>query len=161
MRHKCWIAAGIIVAIVVAAAIFGLTRFDLSALPEPSRFETSMATKAKNWYIGRAAHDALPAAPADNAASIAAGSSLFGMDCASCHGEDGRKLTPIGRSMYPRAVDLGSTQVQRMSDREIFWVIKNGIRLSGMPGFARINSDQEIWQLAYYVRSLGNKAHGN
>lgn len=160
MCRKCWIAVGIVVAIVVAAVIFGLTHFSLSALPEPGRFETAMATKAKSWYISRAAHD-LPAAPANNAASIAAGNALFGMDCASCHGQDGRKPTPIGKSMYPRAVDLSSPEVQRMSDREIFWVIKNGIRLSGMPGFARINSDQEIWQLAYYVRSLSHEAHSN
>jgi mono/diheme cytochrome c family protein len=44
-----------------------------------------------------------------------------------------------------------------MSDRELFWVIKNGIRLSGMPGFAKIESDEQIWELTYYVRSLGKQ----
>ena len=44
-----------------------------------------------------------------------------------------------------------------MSERELFWVIKNGIRLSGMPGFAKIESDEQIWELAYYVRSLGKQ----
>lgn len=154
-------SAGIAVIVVVAAVLFAIARFNLSALPDPGHFETSMATHAKDWYISRAARASLPPAPPYNATSIAAGSSLFSMDCVSCHGEDGRKPTSIGKSMYPRVVDLGSLQVQRMSDREIFWVIKNGIRLSGMPGFARINSDQEIWQLAYYVRSLGNAAHHN
>lgn len=154
MHHKCWIAVGIVVAIVIAVAIFGVASFDLSALPDPGHFETSMATHAKTWYISRAARVSPPSATPNNAASIAAGSALFSMDCASCHGEDGRKPTPVGKSMYPRAVDLSSSQVQRMSDPEIFWVIKNGIRLSGMPGFAKINSDEEIWQLAYYVRSL-------
>lgn len=154
-------SAGIAVVIVVAAVLFGIARFNLSALPDPGHFETSTATHAKDWYIRRAARASLPPAPPNNAASIAAGSSLFSMDCASCHGEDGHKLTPIGKSMYPRAADLRSAGVQRMSDREVFWIIKNGIRLSGMPGFARINSDQEIWQLAYYVRSLGNAADHN
>ena len=155
MHHKCGIAVGVVVVIVIAAVIFGIASFNLSALPDPGRFETSVATHAKAWYIGRAARmSAHPALP-NNAASVAAGSALFSMDCASCHGEDGRKPTPVGKSMYPRAVDLSSPQVQQMSDPEIFWVIKNGVRLSGMPGFARINSDDEIWQLAYYVRSLG------
>jgi mono/diheme cytochrome c family protein len=76
------------------------------------------------------------------------------MDCASCHGQDGHKPTPIGQSVYPRVPDLGSPMVQKLQDRELFWVIKNGIRFSGMPGFARIDTDQEIWQLTYYVRSL-------
>ena len=59
--------------------------------------------------------------------------------------------------MYPRAPGLGAPDVQEMSNAEIFWVIKNGIRLSGMPGFACINSDEQIWQLTYYVRSLGEQ----
>lgn len=155
MHHKCGIAAGIIIAILVAAAIFGIASFNLSAVPDPGHFETSVATHAKTWYISRAARISAPPALPNNAASVAAGSALFSMDCASCHGEDGRKPTPVGKSMYPRAVDLSLSQVQQMSNPEIFWVIKNGIRLSGMPGFARINSDDEIWQLAYYVRSLG------
>jgi mono/diheme cytochrome c family protein len=59
--------------------------------------------------------------------------------------------------MYPRALDLGSAEVQEMSDGELFWVIKNGVRLSGMPGFAKLESDEQIWTLAYYVRSLGKQ----
>jgi len=57
--------------------------------------------------------------------------------------------------MYPRVLDLGAPEVQRMTDRELFWIIKNGIRLSGMPGFAKILSDEQIWQATSYVRSLG------
>lgn len=88
---------------------------------------------------------------------ISTGETLFGMGCANCHGQDGRKPTPIGQSMYPRVLDLSSPAVQRMSDQELFWVIKNGIRLSGMPGFGRIQSDEQIWQLTYYVRSLDHR----
>lgn len=158
MRHKGWWIVGIIIVLAIIVAAIGMTRISVSALPEPGPFETSMATKAKEWYISRAARGPLPSAPADNPASITVGSALFGMDCASCHGQDGRTPTAIGKSMYPRVLDLSSPEVQGMSDRELFWVIKNGIRLSGMPGFARINSDRANWQLTYYVRSLGRQA---
>ena len=57
--------------------------------------------------------------------------------------------------MYPRAPDLGSPAVQRWSDAELFWIIKNGVRPTGMPGFAHIHSDEEIWNLVRFVRSLG------
>ena len=60
--------------------------------------------------------------------------------------------------MYPRVLDLGSPEVQRLSNPELFWVIKNGIRFSGMPGFGNTLSDDEIWQATYYVRSLGTAA---
>lgn len=56
--------------------------------------------------------------------------------------------------MYPRAPDLGSPEVQKLSNPELFWVIRNGIRLSGMPGFGNVLSNDEIWQATYYVRSL-------
>lgn len=54
-----------------------------------------------------------------------------------CHGPDGHTPTDSGRWMYPRASDLTSFPVQRYSDRELFWIVKNGIRLSGMPAFGK------------------------
>ena len=157
MRRRGWSALGIIVLAVIIVVIVIVSKMSLSALPEPGRTETALATEAKDWFIGRAARGPLPPAPVNDASALTAGSALFGMDCASCHGQDGRTPAPIGKSMYPRVLNLGSPDVQSMADREIFWVIRNGIRFSGMPGFGRINSDQENWQLTYYVRSLGGK----
>ncbi|HKV79595.1 MAG TPA: c-type cytochrome [Candidatus Sulfotelmatobacter sp.] len=130
---------------------------DISALPEPGRVESTVTTRAKDWYIRRAARHSMSMPLQSSAAMISTGETLFGMGCANCHGQDGRKPTPIGQSMYPRVLDLSSPAVQRMSDQELFWVIKNGIRLSGMPGFGRIQSDEQIWQLTYYVRSLDHR----
>jgi mono/diheme cytochrome c family protein len=56
--------------------------------------------------------------------------------------------------MYPRAADLTSRDSQFYSDRELFWIVKNGIRLSGMPAFGKVESDGHIWDLVLYVRSL-------
>ena len=80
---------------------------------------------------------------------------LFGGRCASCHGLDGRTPTDVGQWMYPRAPDVGSPAVQQWSDAELFWIIKHGIQLTGMPGFGHIHSDDQVWHLVRYVRSLG------
>ena len=56
--------------------------------------------------------------------------------------------------MYLRAPDLASSEVQQYSDRDLFWIAKNGIRLSGMPAFGKVESDEPIWNLSHYVRSL-------
>lgn len=157
MRHTPRLIGVIILVLMIIAAAYGVMHVTVSALPEPAPFETSIATKAKGWYISRAARISVPAAVENNASRVATGETLFGMGCATCHGQDGRKPAPIGRSMYPRVLDLGSPEVQGMSDRELFWVIKNGIRLSGMPGFAKVESDEQIWELTYYVRSLGKR----
>lgn len=71
-----------------------------------------------------------------------------------CHGLSGRTQTDAGRWMYPRAADLGSAHVQQYSDRELFWIIKNGIRLSGMPAFGKVETDERIWDLVHYTRTF-------
>ena len=157
MRHKNGLMLAIVIVLIIIVGAYAAMHVNISALPEPGPFETSIATKAIDWYISQAASDSLPPAPTNDASSVSAGETLFGMGCATCHGQDGHKPTPIGKAMYPRVLDLGSPEVQEMSDRELFWVIKNGIRLSGMPGFAKIESDEQIWELAYYVRSLGRQ----
>jgi mono/diheme cytochrome c family protein len=47
--------------------------------------------------------------------------------------------------------------VQQYSDPELFWIVKNGIRLSGMPGFGKVESDEHIWDLVRYLRTLPGK----
>jgi len=71
---------------------------------------------------------------------------------------DGHRPTDAGRWMYPRAADLTSKDVQSYSDRELFWIIKNGIRLSGMPAFANVESDKHISDLLVYLRTLPGAA---
>ncbi len=158
MPHRGILAAVVILLVIVIAAAYGVLHVNIGALPEPGKVETGFATRAKDWYISRAARHSVPMPPQSNTTMVSTGEILFGMGCANCHGQDGRKPTPIGQSMYPRVLDLRSPAVQSMSDRELFWVIKNGIRLSGMPGFGRIQSDEQIWDLTYYVRSLGGRA---
>lgn len=155
MRRKVLPVVLVALLLILAGAAFAAYQFSLSALNEPGRAETYLATQAKLWFVSRAARKGVPAGPVNDDSSVVVGGMIFRGECASCHGIEGRKPTPIGRWMYPRTLDLGSPEVQQWSDAELFWIIKNGIRLSGMPGFAKIHSDKEIWNLVQYVRSLG------
>ena len=139
--------------------IVGFTQFKLDALHEPGHLETVLATRAKHALVRRSSHRGIPPAPTNRQTSIEEGDRLFGTECAACHGLDGHKLTDAGRWMYPRAADLTSPGVQQYSDREIFWIVKNGIRLSGMPAFGKVESDEHIWNLVHYVRTLAGSAH--
>jgi mono/diheme cytochrome c family protein len=138
---------------VLAALIWTASRVTISATAPPGRLETWAATRVKTWMIGRAARKVPPFARPTGLA-VAAGGMRFGGECAACHGTDGRSPTDIGRAMYPPAMDLGSPAVQAWSDRELFWIVKHGIRLTGMPGFGRELGDDEIRQLVAYVRTL-------
>jgi len=154
MRRKGALIVLIVLLLLVVSAVFAVNHIGISALDEPGRTETSLATKAKTWIVGRSARS-VPPGPPYTEASAAIGGMQFRGECASCHGLEGRQPTDIGRWMYPRTLDLGSREVQEWSDAELFWIIKNGIRLSGMPGFGKIHNDEQIWHLAHYVRSLG------
>lgn len=147
------VVAGIAV-LVLVAAVAAASQFTLSALPEPGRTETLLATKAKHYLVSRSSRKGIPPAPADRQAAIKEGDRLFGTECAACHGLSGHSPTDAGRWMYPRTADLTSDDVRSYSDQEVFWIIKNGIRLSGMPAFGKVESDEHVWDLVLYVRAL-------
>ena len=67
--------------------------------------------------------------------------------CAQCHGADARGDTNIGRNMNPPAMDLTSAHVQHWSEAELFWIIQNGVRLTGMPSWKSSISDNDTWKL--------------
>jgi hypothetical protein len=140
----------------VVLIVIGLMHFSLTALPEPGPLETRITNLAKQFVIRRSSRRGIPPRPIDTKASVETGGTHYGLDCSICHGVDGRSQTPSGRWMYPRATDLTSEQVQSYSDQELFWIIKNGVRFTGMPAFGKMETPDHIWGLVNYVRTLPN-----
>lgn len=92
--------------------------------------------------------------------TINAGKQLFNKHCASCHGEDGKAKTDIAAAMKKKPTDLTGKQMQGITDGEIYWVVTNGVKKSGMPAFKAKASDQERWQMTLYVKHLmGDHPH--
>jgi mono/diheme cytochrome c family protein len=151
VRRK-WIVSLVVLFLIVIAGIMA-SQFSLTALPEPGRTETYVATRAKHFLVARESRS-VPDGPASAAASVTEGDKLYGAECAMCHGLDAQHPTGRGRWMYPRASDLTSAETQGYSDKELFWIIRNGIRLSGMPAFGKVESNEHIWNLVHYLRSL-------
>ena len=143
-----------ILVLVVVLIVIALMRFNLTALKEPGRLETSVANWGTHVLVRRASRHGIPPRPEDTKASVASGNTLYSSECGLCHGSDGRTASPMGRWMYPRAADLTSEQVQSFSDQELFWIIQNGIRYTGMPAFGKVESGDHIWNLVDYVRTL-------
>ena len=155
LDRRFWIAWMALGAVLLGLVL--LNEFSLSALPEPGAVETLVATEGKHVLIGRsAAEEITPASRRgpNTGSNLRFGRGLYLAECSSCHGIDGRTPTEMGSRMYPRAADLGSTPVQRYSDDELFWVIRNGIRLTGMPGLGDSQPDGNIWELVGFLRSL-------
>ncbi len=62
----------------------------------------------------------------------------------------------MGKHMYPQAPDMRSLKTQQMSDGELFFIIQNGIRLTGMPawGSGSQHDEQDSWKLVRFIRHL-------
>jgi mono/diheme cytochrome c family protein len=87
----------------------------------------------------------------------------FADHCAICHANDGSGQTPIGEGLYPKPPDLRLSPTQDLSDGELFWIIENGVRFTGMPGLSsngnHANSGNhggaiDSWKLVHFIRHL-------
>jgi predicted CXXCH cytochrome family protein len=151
-RHRIAIALIIILAgaALAAAAIWRSVLPGLSsARSAPSAIEVSVATlllRASVPTEDKARTNPLGGDPAD----IAAGQDIFRQKCEVCHAYDGSGKTEIGAGEYPRPPALRSMNIMALTDGEIFYHIRNGIRNTGMPGWSM--PDGQLWQLVAYLR---------
>lgn len=141
----------------VAAALAGVgfVARGVSARPQPSPAEKRLARAARHLLIPGAVRRAPnPVAPTPEV--LASGRAHFADHCAGCHGNDGEGDTSHGRRMFPRAPDMTAEATQLLTDGELFWIIENGVRLTGMPGFGDEDpsNDRESWELVHFVRRL-------
>jgi len=135
------------------SVILGISLQGCIANKHPSQGETALANAAKDVTIPlEAGKKKNPLPETDEVVSQA--QEVFLGSCAQCHGADGRGDTEIGRNMAPPAMDLTSSHVQHWSDAELFWIIQNGVRLTGMPAWHSNISDNDTWKLARLIHNF-------
>jgi mono/diheme cytochrome c family protein len=99
---------------------------------------------------------------AADAKSIAAGQQLYQKHCSSCHGETGKGDGMMGEELDPKPSDLTDAEWKHgSSDGEIFAVIRDGVKGTGMKPFARKMTAHEMWDVVNYLRSIGPRPTGN
>ncbi len=91
--------------------------------------------------------------PLDRPDLVTLGAGHFHNGCAFCHGAPGVPISPIAQSMLPPPPDL-KTNMRPWRDRELFWIVKNGIKYTGMPAWAAQQRDDEVWALVAFLRRL-------
>jgi|SRR5215471_1185044 len=74
--------------------------------------------------------------------------------CAVCHGSDGQGHTEIGEHMYPKVPDFTSPDIRQMTDGDLFYVIQNGVRWTGMPAWRSEHDQADSWRLVAFIRHL-------
>jgi mono/diheme cytochrome c family protein len=138
-----------------AAVVYDVTSRGVSTRVAPSALEVRLALAMRWLATPREVRDRPnPVAPTE--AVIDDALMHFADHCASCHANDGSGDTVIGRSLYPRAPDMRAAGTQDLTDGELFSIIENGIRLTGMPawGTGTPAGEAASWGLVHFIRRL-------
>jgi hypothetical protein len=145
----------VLLAAVGLGAFFFLQRSaGFSTRAEPSMPEHVVARAVRHMAVPRAARDARNPVPF-SAEVWSDARAHFADHCAGCHGNDGRGQTEMGRNLYPKAPDMQLADTQQLSDGELYWIIENGVRLTGMPAWGDgSGDDSDTWKLVHFIRHL-------
>ncbi len=73
--------------------------------------------------------------------------------CETCHGGPGVERSEIGMGLYPHPPNLMHS-AKEMGPGRLFWVIKNGIKSTGMPGFWKTHTDKQIWAIVAFLEKM-------
>lgn len=134
-----------------------LMNVGLGARESPGRLEEFVARNVRTLAIARRARE-LRNPVARTPEVVAAGRAHFADHCAVCHANNGSGDTEMGRNLFPKAPDMRHAPTQDLSDGELFWIIENGIRFTGMPGWGTgtKESEEASWHLVHFIRHLPN-----
>lgn len=153
LRVAAWLAFLFI--LLVAGLMLFLQGRGVSARPEPSWIEARAALVMRSWMtppIYKGLKN--PVTPSQD--NFIAAREHFADHCASCHANDGSGNSEMGRNLYPKAPDMRLPRTQNLSDGELFYIIENGVMLTGMPGWSTNTPEGErsSWQLVHFIRRL-------
>jgi mono/diheme cytochrome c family protein len=125
-----------------------------SARMPSTRFEALLAGEVRRLSMPAAAIRGINPV-SESPAVLAEARAHWADHCAICHANDGSGDTPMGKQMFPPAPDMRQKPTQRMTDGELFYVIENGIRLTGMPAWGGAgHEERDSWKLVRFIRHL-------
>lgn len=151
----------ILLAIFLALLVVGvwilvaMVRHGFSAREKPWRVEAFLARNVRRMAIPSGANK-LENPLRSSSEILAEARDHFADHCAICHGNDGQGNAVIGRNLYPPAPDMTQAGTQRLTGGELFYIIKNGIRFTGMPAWEEEHTDEETWKQVLFIRHLPN-----
>jgi mono/diheme cytochrome c family protein len=146
-------ALGLIGAVVAAGFFFGGFYSVAGTAYEPEVIK-SILIRVRTASIARHAKDPVPA-NIETPAMIQAGAKAFlAQGCTTCHGGPGVGWAKFSEGLHPDPPDLKEV-VNERTPAELFWVVKNGINMTGMPSFALAGAkDEELWQIVAFLKKL-------
>ena len=149
-------AAGLAVVAVLAvvgSAIFIYSgAYDVAATSEQSRLTEWLLNTTMHRSVTRRA-DGVEVPDLDDDDMRLAGVGDFDAMCAGCHTAPGAEPSPMAQGLNPPPPDL-SHSAEELTPEELFWITKNGIRMTGMPAWAPTHRDEDLWGVVAFIRAM-------
>ncbi|HVT59199.1 MAG TPA: cytochrome c [Thermoanaerobaculia bacterium] len=141
--------------VLLAAAAVGFAYsgiYDVAAItPEPQWLQLTFSTVKDHSIERRAA--AITAPPLSDPKALRTGLGHFREMCVSCHGAPGVEAAEFAKGLNPKPPDL-AREAAEQSPAQLFWVVKNGIKMTGMPGFGGTHTDEQVWAVVAFLKQL-------
>jgi len=153
MRLFAGILVGFLLVAVGAAVLIGLGSYNVAASIPPGKLEESLARLALNRSVARRA-PVVKNAMAASADVLREGLSHYKENCVGCHGAPGVDAAEYGQGLNPPAPDPTLPRIQKRPDGELFWIVSNGIRMTGMPAFGPTHKEEHLWKIVAFLRHL-------
>jgi len=155
MKSYRWALAFIAVCVLIGGGLFVWSGYYNVGANVPHWKLTLLALEAVRERSIEVHSQGIVSPPLNNAKLMEAGVPLFHETCRLCHGAPGWERDRFAKGMYPHPPSLMKGEVQKeATDAEIFWVVKNGLKMTGMPSFGLDYSDDQIWSILAFVRQL-------
>jgi mono/diheme cytochrome c family protein len=155
VKFLAFIGVLAILAAIAAAVFFFFGFYNVAASVADPAIVENMLAQVRQASIARQAKNDVPSMPPENREAVMAGARAYSeRGCVNCHGGPGVDWGKWSEGLRPDPPDL--KQLAEDTPRnELFWVVKNGIRMTAMPSFGTTGvSDDEIWKIVAFVKQL-------
>jgi len=144
-------AAAIVILPAGCLAYFAVGFSPIRADLKPSALETAVLRSAVHASVRRSAAS-VPNLPAASDDDIVAGGKLYVLGCQGCHGDVGG-VYQENYDLYPAPPQLSNAGTQ-YSEPELYWIVKHGVRMTGMSAYGPFYSEKQLWSLAAFLRRI-------
>ncbi len=143
-----------IVALLGGSLFLGSGVYNIAATEKHWAITTKLIEILKERSIEVRAEDIVVPDDLEDPARITSGAASYEEMCSVCHLAPGAKVTGLHEGLYPQPPVFYKNLHGDHDDKDNFWVIKNGIKLTGMPAWGASHSDDEIWALLAFINQL-------
>jgi mono/diheme cytochrome c family protein len=138
---------------IAGALVVGAGLYDIAANEQHTQPVYVLLEKSMHQSVRRKARDLAPPATLDTPAALQRGAACYQQHCVKCHGAPGVAREPFAMAMEPAPGPL----IDAWRDwrlREIYWITRNGIKMTGMPAWQMQLGDEDLWAVAAFTLRL-------